>query len=273
MIAKLVIGICKLPGIRKNFWKPIYNFLAKKFSHADYWTFMNYGYAYPNNSVNGNGKLQLEEVDEANRYCIQMYHLVASVKNIEGLNVLEVGSGRGGGAHYVKKYLKPQNMTGLDISNRSVDFSNKTHSIDGLKYMEGNAEELPFPEESFDVVINVESCHAYGSVENFLSEVKRVLKPGGTFSVSDVRPKEKMDILKSQLAESGMKMHHETDISNNVVNAIELDNDRKLKQIDGDVSGLLKKPFKEFAGTEGSHLHMALKTGKRVYKHFILSKS
>ena len=273
MIAKFVIGICKLPGIRKNFWKPIYNFLAKRFGHVKDWTFMNYGYAYPNNSVNGNGKLHLDGMDENNRYCIQMYHLVASVKNIEGLNVLEVGSGRGGGAHYVKKYLKPGKMTGLDISNKAVDFSNGNHSFEGLNYMEGNAEDLPFPESSFDLVINVESSHAYGSVEKFLSEVKRVLKPGGTFSISDVRPKEKMTTLKTHLEESGMVMHKETDISSNVVNAIELDNDRKLNQIDGEITGLLKKPFKEFAGTAGSHLHTALKTGKRVYKHFVLSKA
>jgi ubiquinone/menaquinone biosynthesis C-methylase UbiE len=43
----------------------------------------------------------------------------------------------------------------------------------------GDAENLPFPQVSFDAVINVESAHCYGSIERFLAEVHRVLRPGG----------------------------------------------------------------------------------------------
>src|SRR5580658_10268320 len=58
-------------------------------------TFLNYGYA---TSGAGGTTLQLEAVDEANRYPIQLYNRVASAVDLRGKDVLEVGSGRGGGA-------------------------------------------------------------------------------------------------------------------------------------------------------------------------------
>jgi fatty-acid O-methyltransferase len=48
-----------------------------------------------------------------------------------------------------------------------------------VELVHGDAENLPFPQVSFDAVINVESAHCYGSIERFLAEVHRVLRPGG----------------------------------------------------------------------------------------------
>ena len=56
---------------------------------------MNYGYASQNMT------LELEKEDELERYPIQLYHYVASHSNVENKTVLEVGSGRGGGASYI----------------------------------------------------------------------------------------------------------------------------------------------------------------------------
>ena len=47
--------------------------------------------------------------------------------------------------------------------------------------MQGDAQDLPFPDESFDAVINVEASHIYPNFERFLGEVARVLRPGGHF--------------------------------------------------------------------------------------------
>ena len=53
--------------------------------------------------------------------------------------------------------------------------------------MQGDAQNLPFPDESFDAVINVEASHIYPNFERFLGEVARVLRPGGHFLYADFR--------------------------------------------------------------------------------------
>ena len=59
---------------------------------------MNYGYAPLDPQTE---KLVLDDADESDRYCIQLYQHVASAVDRLGLSVLEVGSGRGGGSGYI----------------------------------------------------------------------------------------------------------------------------------------------------------------------------
>ena len=75
--------------------------------------FLNYGYA------DDNLKLELRKEDDKNRYCIQLYnHIVASLPvELKGLDVLEVGSGRGGGASYVARYFKDDEIWGSGSRN------------------------------------------------------------------------------------------------------------------------------------------------------------
>src|SRR5688500_15178806 len=152
--------------------KVSYELLAKYIPASD-WHFMNYGYV-PNA---GEEVLQLPDDPKIQRYPMQMYHSLASKSVIAGKQVLEVGSGRGGGAKYIAGAMKPASYIGLDIAQSAVDLANKLHSVPNLKFVQGSAEAIPLPENSIDVVLNVESCHGYGSVETFLKEVKRVLKP------------------------------------------------------------------------------------------------
>ena len=265
MIARIFLALCKIPAFRRLVWKPIYNFLAKKYAFEN-WHFMNYGYEPLDNAP----KLQLSEQDEPERYAAQLYHYLAKKGKVEGKHMLEVGSGRGGGASHIKRYLKPKTMTGLDLAQNAVDFANESQQVKGLKYLQGNAEHLPFEDNSFDVAINVESCHAYGSVDNFLKEIKRVLRPNGLFLCTDIRLQDQMRLLEKQLKASGMKLLEETDIAPNVVKAIELDSERKEKRIVSEINKSLAKAFSEFAGVKGSEIHTSLQSGKREYKWFVL---
>ncbi|MEL6924546.1 MAG: class I SAM-dependent methyltransferase [Bacteroidota bacterium] len=267
MIAKLFLYLCNYPVFRRIVWKPIYENLARQFDFDD-WHFMNYGYA----PLNGTPTLSLNAEDENDRYCIQLYHEVAAQVDLRDKAVLEVGSGRGGGASYVARYLQPAKMIGMDLASNAVAFAKSQHDVQGLDYVQGNAEALPFDDASFDAVINVESCHAYGSVENFLKEVKRVLKPGGHFLVTDLRLAQSMDILRKQLNNSGLNMLDARDIGPNVVRAIELDDDYKTKRIKERIPGWLEKNFAQFAGVKGSEIHLDLMSGDRVYWLFLLQK-
>ena len=75
----------------------------------------------------------------------------------------------------------PASYTGLDLNPAGIEFARKRHDLDGLDFVHGDAENLPFPDQSFDVVLNVEASHLYPHVSRFLAEVARVLAPGGHF--------------------------------------------------------------------------------------------
>jgi ubiquinone/menaquinone biosynthesis C-methylase UbiE len=164
MLTKLFLMLNRLsPAVKRGLWRQWYQFLAGRYPMQD-WTFMNYGYASLEQQAD---RLHLSAEDEPDRYFIQLYHHVASGVDVENVDVLEVGSGRGGGASYVARYLKPKTMLGVDFSEQAVDFSNRQHRAPGLSFARGDAESLPLDDANVDVVINVESSHCYGSMEAF----------------------------------------------------------------------------------------------------------
>ncbi|HET9745110.1 MAG TPA: class I SAM-dependent methyltransferase, partial [Chitinophagaceae bacterium] len=252
---------------RRLVWKPIYEVLARKLNFDD-WHFMNYGYM----PAESESAVMLASNEEMHRCSIQLYHYLATQIEIKGTDVLEVGSGRGGGARYIKNQLGPKRMVGMDIAKNAIKFSCKTHVIDGLSFVQGNAEKIPFEQETFDVILNVESCHAYGSVPKFLKEVKRVLRNGGYFLCTDIRSPVGMDTLRNQLLNSGLKLIRESVISSNVVKAIEYEEAIKKKRIEDNVPKWFQNMFKEFAGVKGSEIHTGLKSSGLVYHSFVLIK-
>jgi ubiquinone/menaquinone biosynthesis C-methylase UbiE len=233
-------------------------------------TFMNLGYASLDPDAE---QLLLSDLDAINRYCIEMYHHVVSDIDLKGLDVLEVGSGRGGGASYVRRYLKPKSLTGLDISEKAVTFCNHYHHMENLHFLHGDAENLPFDDHTFDVIINIESSYGYGHIERFLNEVFRVLRPGGHFLFADYRNRENINTLRKQLLSTGFHVLKEERITANVLKALDLDQKRKLRLIEQKVPLLLRNVFYYFAAMQGSEMYQALSTGKVDYRSFTLSKN
>jgi ubiquinone/menaquinone biosynthesis C-methylase UbiE len=227
--------------------------------------FMNYGYQH----LNGESRIDLEPGDEMNRYCIQLYDHVVREGEIKDKRVLEVGSGRGGGAHYIARYFKPESYTGLDISAEVIKFCNRYYKVPNLTFKRGVAEDLPFDDGSFDAVVNVESARCYRSIPTFFSEVKRVLKPGGQFLFADMIKKSEEEEIRRQLAESGLRIISERNISPNVVEALNLDHDRRVRLI-GKVPGFLRKAFLEFAGAKGTDRYDSFANGTIGYWSYVL---
>ena len=231
--------------------------------------FMNYGYA-PKDCENLSGIC----TSTPQRYPMQMYHYLATKTPIAGRKLLEVGSGRGGGARYIAESLKPQSYTGIDIAGNAVRLANKLHVMPNLKFIQGSAEDIPMPDNSVDVVLNVESCHGYGSVPKFLSEAKRVLAPGGHLLLVDFRNSEdNMTVFISQLKESGLECVEQENISQNVIKAIEAEDHSKNEMIRTLVPTRWQKLFSQFAGTVGSPFHTTLCQGSRQYYRFVLRKA
>jgi SAM-dependent methyltransferase len=127
---------------------------------------------------------------EPNRLPIQLYHRTATQVDLTGKQILEVSCGHGGGASYLARTQQPASYTGLDLNTAGIQFCRKRHNVPGLYFVQGNAESLPFADQSFDVVINVEASFHYPDFAGFLTEVARVLRAGGHFLYTDIRDAE-----------------------------------------------------------------------------------
>ncbi len=267
---KLVQYYCELPTtFRRPLWQ-LWHKLILRFDKNKEAIFMNYGYQ----SLNGDEQLGLfTPRDEENRYCIQLYHHVASQVLQEGKDVLEVGSGRGGGAEYLTRYLKPKSYVGIDISSSVIAFCNKTHKQPGLSFKKGFAEKLEFPDQSFDSVVNVESARCYANIQGFFNEVYRVLKPGGHFLFADMIVKGEIDEIREKLKHSGLELVQEQNISASVVKALDLDHNRRNKMVNTFVPKFLRKSFLQFAGAKGTERYDAFASGRIEYWSFLLVKS
>ncbi len=230
---------------------------------------MNYGYAAAGRSSD------LSEIHFGNgreRYQTQLYHHVATAVALRELDVLEVGSGRGGGSYYIHRYLKTRSMTGVDLAAAAVDFCNLTHQLDGLSFDRGSAESLPFDDHSFDAVVNIESSHCYSSMEQFLEQTRRVLRPGGHLLYADFRYLDQIDELRAQLESSGMEVVKEIDITAGVVRALDLDGERKAAAIAEHKLGPLIKYLREFAALPQTECYREFRDRDILYLHFVLRK-
>jgi SAM-dependent methyltransferase len=256
------------PNFRKASKRFMYQFMARYYQGDD-WKFMNYGFAPTDHEFL---PPELEPGDECNRCSIQLYYHLAESVPLAGQRVLEIGCGRGGGADYVKRYAKPGTMVGLDYSESAVALCGKTYLAGGLFFVSGDAEALPFPSRSFDAIINVESSHCYGDMHKFLSEVGRVLKPGGYFLFADFRDSEHLDLLGEQLRESGMIRLRQSDITSNVITALEADHGQKLSLIKREAPPFLSRLFCEFAGLVGTRMYRRFQEGKATYVSVVLHK-
>lgn len=268
MLKLLLSVIEKRPYFRRWVWQRWYQHLAGYGGNK--WTFMNYGYVSRNDARR---PLPLDESDESDRCCIQLYHRVAGAVDLESLTVLEVGSGRGGGALYVARYLNPGSTIAVDLSEKVVEFCNRTHLVEYLTFIQGDAEALPFDNGSFDAVVTVESFHCYGSVPDFLSEVTRVLRPGGRFLLADFRTRQDVELLKQSFADARLTIVDEEDISANVVHAMESEDERKRSLIQKHVPGWLCSMFRQFAGVRDSTIFHSFEQGSLMYVRFAALKT
>ncbi len=162
-----------IPSIRKPIWRFWYPYLTRRLLDKVV-QFLNY--AFETDPPVG---LQLEAADEVNRNSIQLYHHVASQVDLRGKDVLEVSCGHGGGASWLSRTMQPASYTGLDLNPTGIAFCQKRYQVSGLSFVQGDAQQLPFPDQSLDAVVNVEASHCYPDFPGFLAEVARVLKPGG----------------------------------------------------------------------------------------------
>jgi SAM-dependent methyltransferase len=92
--------------------------------------------------------------------------------------ILDIGCGNGDLVKYIARYHNPHMVIGIDITIDKEERGERWF-ID-----QGNAEELKFADNCFDVIFSVAAFEHIKDIEKALQEVKRVLKPGGSFCCS-----------------------------------------------------------------------------------------
>lgn len=101
-----------------------------------------------------------------------------------GRDVLEIGVGMG--ADHVEWARRgPRSLAGIDLTRRAVDFTRRRLALYGLssRVRTGDAENLPFPDASFDIVYSWGVLHHSPDTQRAVDEVRRVLRPGGRAAV------------------------------------------------------------------------------------------
>ena len=259
MLQKLLLWFIHLnPSSKRWFWRKWYNVFARKAQNSDF-RFMNYGY-------DEDGFLpDLSVEDEEERYPIHLYHHVATQVELIGKKVLEVGSGRGGGASYLARYLSTESVHGIDLSSAAIELCEEIHAVENLSFSEGDSEDIPFDDGFFDIVLNVESSHCYGDVDQFLSEAYRVLKPGGYFLWCDLRSRNDVENVDRQFRLSGLEEMQTQDITTHIISALEKMSEKRKDAISSAVPRIFQKLFESYAGVKDSRVYNSFKDGSLVY--------
>lgn len=98
--------------------------------------------------------------------------------------VLDIGCGGGRTVAKLAASATGGRVTGIDYSEASVAVSRKTNAdAANVEIVHGSVSALPFPDGYFDVAAAVETHYFWPDLASDLCEVRRVLKPGGTFAI------------------------------------------------------------------------------------------
>lgn len=100
----------------------------------------------------------------------------------DGKDVIEIACGTGPGLGYLKRRAK--SLRAGDVSQAMVDRV-RHHYGDRVDVRRFHAEEMPFPDNSADVILLLEALYYLRSAERFAAECRRILRPGGVVLISN----------------------------------------------------------------------------------------
>lgn len=129
--------------------------------------------------------------------------------NRPDLMVLDVGAGTGFTTEGLIKNVNPKCITMLDQSPHQLEQSRQKASLSQFKKLLGDAEDLPFPTDTFDRYVSAGSIEYWPKPQQAIAEAYRVLKPGGIALI--VGPLERRNIFARWFFSSWMLFPSEAD--------------------------------------------------------------
>jgi len=248
--------------------KLFYNTITQQLNSTEFGQhtiFLNYGYV-------ADGSPQYASIELAkhliNRNSKKLVLELIGDCDLTDCQILDTGCGRGGNISVMAEYFHAKEITGIDLSPNAIAFCKANYSYPHVQFFEGDAENLPFDDEQFDIVTNIESASSYPNIFAFFVQVYRVLKRGGYFLYTDIVPTERRSEYLSALQEMGFLLEVDRDITHNVLLSCDDVANRHLATF-GDAG---KQSLSDFLAVPGSKVYTAMENRTLVYKIFRFKK-
>lgn len=121
---------------------------------------------------------------------------IAELKDVKPKLVLDVATGTGDMALLLPKYLEPEKIIGIDISEGMLEHARQKVEKQKLKQkielQPGDSEAIKFPNNTFDAITVAFGVRNFEHLQQGLAEMLRVLKPGGKLVVLEFsKPKKR----------------------------------------------------------------------------------
>lgn len=109
----------------------------------------------------------------------------------DGMRIIDCGCGIGGTIGRINEQFSDVRLTGVNIDERQLALARgrvQARPGNEVDFLHADACDLPFESESADIVVALECIFHFPSRRRFLSEVHRVLRPGGRLVITDLVP-------------------------------------------------------------------------------------
>lgn len=104
-----------------------------------------------------------------------------TVKVFKGRSVLDLGAGECEYTRLICELCNPRLMVALDLFSERMLPASCANSNPTLSIVAGDCFKLPFRDNSFDVICGIGILHHVWPLEGIISEISRVLRPGGIY--------------------------------------------------------------------------------------------
>ena len=207
-------------------------------------------------------------VDAFESHQAQVYHEAVkayrrAAEARDGLNVLEVACGLGGGVQYLRRVFPAAQVFAVDLSLNAI---RRSSDLCGAHYAAADAQQLPFKAESFAWVVAVECLHKL-DVERFFAEAGRVLQPGGVVCAVDFRAAPFPSIsqrIANACAGQGLRLTEMADLTGRLLQAIDAGGPRQRRLLQAIPRGF-RQWGRELMAMPGSQRHASYLDGRRCY--------
>ena len=112
-------------------------------------------------------------------------------RNFNTGKILDMGSGTGYMANMLSEAFPDAEIIGLDYSDLMIDYATdfikKCKKSDKINFVKGDISNMPFNDNTFDVVVSLNVLHYVENMSGVLYEVQRIIKDNGLITISDIR--------------------------------------------------------------------------------------
>ena len=122
-----------------------------------------------------------------------MRHMVAAraVQMVSQGEAVDLGCGPGQLVIVLAGQAPDLHVTGVDLSDEMLAQAHENAQNAGVasrvSFRRGDAQQIPFPDGSLDLIVSTMSLHHWSDPVSVLNEIARVLRPGGSFLILDLR--------------------------------------------------------------------------------------